>query len=97
MLVSPLMPMAYVLLLAPITTDHGSEFGTDFSWHLQDLGITHRYIARGNLQSNGKVERTTAQTRKSSTAGCVSGPSKSCKSSFAPGSMSTTPSASIYS
>jgi transposase InsO family protein len=40
-----------------ITTDHGSEFGTDFTWHLHDLGIDHRYIPRGYPESNGKVER----------------------------------------
>lgn len=41
-----------------ITTDHGSEFGTDFTWHLHDLGITHRPIPRGSPESNGKVERS---------------------------------------
>ena len=37
-----------------ITTDHGSEFGTDFTWHLDDLRIAHRYIPLGCAESNGK-------------------------------------------
>ena len=41
-----------------IQTDHGSEFGTDFTWHLQDVGILHRRIPRGCPESNGKVERS---------------------------------------
>ena len=41
-----------------IQTDHGSEFGTDFSWHLRDLGIPHRYTPRRCPESNGKVERS---------------------------------------
>lgn len=39
-------------------TDHGSEFGTDLTWHLHDIGIAHRYIPRGSPESNGKVERS---------------------------------------
>src|SRR2546425_3356737 len=41
-----------------IQTDHGSEFGTDFTWHLRDLGLAHRQIPRGCPESNGKVERS---------------------------------------
>jgi transposase InsO family protein len=41
-----------------IQTDHGSEFGTDFTWHLRDIGIMHRQIPRGCPESNGKVERS---------------------------------------
>lgn len=41
-----------------IQTDHGSEFGTDFTWHLHDLGIRHRQIPRRSPESNGKVERS---------------------------------------
>jgi transposase InsO family protein len=41
-----------------IQTDHGSEFGTDFTWHLRDLGVAHRQIPRGYPQANGKVERS---------------------------------------
>src|SRR5207247_1378459 len=41
-----------------IQTDHGSEFGTDFTWHLRDLGLAHRHIPRGCPESNGKVERS---------------------------------------
>lgn len=48
------LPMA----IQRIQTDHGSEFGTDFTWHLRDLGMTHRQIPRGCPQANGKVERS---------------------------------------
>src|SRR5436309_9781074 len=41
-----------------IQTDHGNEFGTDFTWHLRDLGISHRHIPPGCPESNGKVERS---------------------------------------
>lgn len=30
-----------------VQTDHGNEFGTDFTWHLRDLGIAHRRIPPG--------------------------------------------------
>ena len=29
------LPMA----IQRIQTDHGSEFGTDYTWHLQDVGL----------------------------------------------------------
>jgi transposase InsO family protein len=48
------LPMA----IQRIQTDHGSEFGTDFTWHLQDVGILHSRIPRGCPESNGKVERS---------------------------------------
>jgi len=32
--------------------------GTDFTWHLRDLGVIHRQIPRGYPQANGKVERS---------------------------------------
>jgi transposase InsO family protein len=41
-----------------IQTDHGAEFGTDFTWHLRDLGIAHRHIPPGCPECNGKVERS---------------------------------------
>lgn len=41
-----------------VQTDHGSEFGWDFTWHLRDVGIAHRHIPRGHPQNNGKVERS---------------------------------------
>ena len=34
------LPMA----IQRVQTDHGNEFGTDFTWHLRDLGIAHRRI-----------------------------------------------------
>jgi len=41
-----------------VQTDHGNEFGTDFTWHLGDLGIAHRRIPPGCPEVNGKVERS---------------------------------------
>jgi len=41
-----------------IKTDHDSEFGTDFTWHLHDLGIAHRHIPPRCPQGNGKGERS---------------------------------------
>ena len=41
-----------------IQTDNGSEFATPFTWHLNDLGITHRRIYPGCPNQNGKVERS---------------------------------------
>jgi hypothetical protein len=40
-----------------IQTNHGPEFGTDFTWHLRDLGVAHRQIPWGCPQVTGKVER----------------------------------------
>lgn len=48
------LPMA----IERIKTDHGSGFGTDFTGHLHDLGITHRPIPRRSPESNGKAERS---------------------------------------
>ncbi len=41
-----------------IQTDNGNEFGMNFTWHLADLGITHRKIRPGKPEENGKVERS---------------------------------------
>ena len=41
-----------------VQTDHGSEFGTDFTWHLRDLGIAHKHIPPGCPEVNSKVERS---------------------------------------
>jgi transposase InsO family protein len=41
-----------------VQTDHCNEFGTDFTWHLRDLGIAHRRIPPGCPEVNGKVERS---------------------------------------
>src|SRR5260370_41236134 len=46
------------LAIQRVQTDHDSEFGTDFTWHLRDLGVAHRQIPRGCPQANGKVERS---------------------------------------
>ena len=46
------LPMA----IQRVQTDHGNEFGTDFTWHLRDLGIAHRRIPPGCPEVNGKVE-----------------------------------------
>ena len=49
---------AFPVAIRRIQTDNGSEWGTDFTWHLHDLGIAHRHIPPGCPQSNGKVERS---------------------------------------
>ena len=39
-----------------IQTDNGSEFGSQFHWHLLDKGIGHVYIRPHRPRLNGKVE-----------------------------------------
>lgn len=41
-----------------IQTDNGHEFQSKFHWHVQDLGMRHRFIKAGTPQLNGKVERS---------------------------------------
>lgn len=41
-----------------VQTDNGSEFSEQFSWHLQDLGISHRKTRVRRPEENGKVERS---------------------------------------
>ncbi len=41
-----------------IQTDNGHEFQSRFHWHVQDLGMNHRFIKPGKPQHNGKVERS---------------------------------------
>jgi len=41
-----------------IQTDNGHEFQSKFHWHVQDLGMRHRFIKPGKPQLNGKVERS---------------------------------------
>lgn len=41
-----------------IQTDNGGEFGEPFTWHLDDLGITHRKTRIRSPEENGKVERS---------------------------------------
>jgi transposase InsO family protein len=41
-----------------IQTDNGSEFSQQFSWHLEDLGISHRKTKVCSPEENGKVERS---------------------------------------
>jgi transposase InsO family protein len=41
-----------------IQTDNGSEFSEQFSWHLDDLGISHRKTKICSPEENGKVERS---------------------------------------
>ncbi|MDM1139172.1 IS481 family transposase [Empedobacter sp. R132-2] len=41
-----------------IQTDNGHEFQSKFHWHIQDLGMRHRFIKVGTPQLNGKVERS---------------------------------------
>src|SRR5262249_60955166 len=49
---------AFPVAIRRIQTDNGSEWGTDFTWHLHDLGIAHKHIPPGCPESNGKVERS---------------------------------------
>lgn len=41
-----------------VQTDNGSKFSEQFSWHLQDLGISHRKTRVRRPEENGKVERS---------------------------------------
>lgn len=41
-----------------VQTDNGSEFSESFSWHLEDLGISHRKTKVRRPEENGKVERS---------------------------------------
>jgi len=41
-----------------IRTDNGHEFQAKFHWHVEDLGIEHKYIKPRSPQINGKVERS---------------------------------------
>jgi transposase InsO family protein len=41
-----------------IQTDNGSEFGTQFTWHINELGMTHKRNNPGCPEENGKVERS---------------------------------------
>lgn len=41
-----------------IQTDNGHEFQVKFHWHVEDLGMRHRYIKANTPQLNGKVERS---------------------------------------
>jgi transposase InsO family protein len=41
-----------------VQTDNGSEFGSQFHWHLLDKGIGHVYIRPHRPRLNGKVERS---------------------------------------
>ena len=41
-----------------IQTDNGHEFQAKFHWHVEDLGMRHRYIRAKTPQLNGKVERS---------------------------------------
>jgi len=49
------------LCLSPLSRfrpTNGSEFSEAFSWHLEDLGITHRKTKVCSPEANGKVERS---------------------------------------
>ncbi len=41
-----------------IQTDNDSSFGPQFTWHLADLDIAHRYIPPASPEVNSKVERS---------------------------------------
>src|ERR1700691_55308 len=48
----------FPFVIQKIQTDNGSSFGTQFTWHLSDLRISHRHIPPGCPEVNGKVERS---------------------------------------
>lgn len=48
----------FPIALKQVQTDHGPEFGWNFTWHLRDVGIDHRRIPPACPESNGKVERS---------------------------------------
>jgi transposase InsO family protein len=50
--------LALPVAIQRIQTDNGGEFGTDFTWHLHDLGIVHKRTPPGCPEANGKVERS---------------------------------------
>jgi hypothetical protein len=62
------LPMA----IQRIQTDHGSESGTDFTWHLQDVGILHRRIHEVALRATGRSSEVIEPTPTSSIGGCSS-------------------------
>lgn len=41
-----------------IQTDNGSEFQSQFHWHILDKGVNHVYIRPRRPRLNGKVERS---------------------------------------
>ena len=45
-------------IIKEIQTDNGNEFGHNFTYLLNDMGITHRKIYPGCPKQNGKVERS---------------------------------------
>lgn len=44
--------------IATIRSDNGHEFQAKFHWHVEDQGMTHRYIKPRTPRLNGKVERS---------------------------------------
>ncbi|WP_312193841.1 IS481 family transposase [Empedobacter sp.] len=48
----------FPFIINTIQTDNGHEFQSKFHWHVQDLGMRHRFIKVGTPQLNGKVERS---------------------------------------
>ena len=45
-------------IVEKVQTDNGSEFQSQFHWHLLDRGIGHVYIKPATPRLNGKVERS---------------------------------------
>ena len=41
-----------------IQTDNGTEFGSQFHYHVLDAGVGHVYIKPATPRLNGKVERS---------------------------------------
>jgi hypothetical protein len=44
--------------ISTIRADNGHEFQSLFHWHVEDLGMSHRYIKVWTPRLNGKVERS---------------------------------------
>lgn len=52
------MRQRFTMAVQRVQTDHGNEFGTDFTWHHPDRGIAHRHMSPDCPEVNGKVERS---------------------------------------
>jgi hypothetical protein len=72
-----------------VQTDNGNEFGTDFTWHLRDLGIAHRHIPPGCPRSTARSSAATAPTARNSIAARRSGHPASSPGSSAVGNTNT--------
>jgi hypothetical protein len=56
---------AFPAAIRRIQTDHGSEWGTDFTWHLHDFGIAHTTSRPVAWHPMGEAGAVIAPTRMS--------------------------------